>query len=77
MRDEASHAGVALQSAVSERLPALAGDGRRLKRALAQLVSNAIKFGARGGFAVFGARLGEGGLILYVSYIGDGLNPEA
>jgi len=77
MRDEASHAGVALQSAVSERLPALSGDGRRLKRALAHLVSNAIKFGAKGGFAVIGARLGDGGLILDVSDNGDGLNPEA
>ena len=77
MRGDAERAGVALQSAVSERLPALSGDGKRLKRALAHLVSNAIKFGAKDGFAVIGARLGDGGLILDVSDNGDGLTPEA
>ncbi|HEY2836802.1 MAG TPA: CHASE domain-containing protein [Rhizomicrobium sp.] len=76
-REEADRAGVALQSAISDRLPALSGDGRRLKRALTHLVSNAIKFGARGGFAVIGARLGDGGLILEVSDNGDGMKPGA
>jgi signal transduction histidine kinase len=73
MRPEAEAAHVALQAAVSERLPALTGDGKRLKRALEHLVSNAIKFGAKGGFAVIGARLSDGGLVLEVSDNGVGL----
>ena len=77
MRGPADAAGVALQASLSDRLPALMGDGRRIKRALEHLVSNAVKFGARGGFAVIGARLGEGGLILEVSDNGAGLKPGA
>ena len=75
LRPDADTAGMALHAAVSDRLPALTGDARRLKRALEHLVANAIKFGARGGFAVIGARLGEGGLILEVSDNGAGLKP--
>ena len=72
---DADAAGVALQSSVSDRLPALMGDGKRLKRALEHLVSNAIKFGARGGFAVIAVRMGDGGLVLEVSDNGVGLKP--
>ncbi|HXS08179.1 MAG TPA: CHASE domain-containing protein [Rhizomicrobium sp.] len=73
LRPDAEAANVALQAAVSEKLPALTGDGKRLKRALEHLVSNAIKFGGAGGFAVIGARLGDGGLVLDVSDNGVGL----
>ena len=75
MRGPADEACVALQASVSDHLPALMGDGRRIKRALEHLVSNAIKFGAKGGFAVIGARMSEGGLALEVSDNGQGLKP--
>jgi signal transduction histidine kinase len=77
MRERADAQGVALQAAVSDRLPALRGDGRRLQKALLNLLSNAVKFGAKGGFAVIGARLGEGGLVLDVRDNGVGLPPGA
>ena len=75
MRPAADAAGVALQSSVSEHLPALMGDGRRVQKALFNLVANAVKFGSQGGFALISARLSEGGLVLEVRDDGQGL-PE-
>ena len=75
MRPLADAAGVALQTSMMEHLPALMGDGRRLQKALFNLVANAVKFGAQGGFVLVSARLSDGGLVLEVRDDGKGL-PE-
>jgi signal transduction histidine kinase len=59
-------------------LPALHGDSKRLSKALAHLVSNAIKFTPAGGAAVIGACCGPADtLIVEVIDTGVGMAPEA
>jgi signal transduction histidine kinase len=71
-------AGVKLKSTVPNNLPGLFGDGKRVTKALAHLVSNAIKFTPEGGAAVIGAHLDEDGrLIVEVIDTGVGMPPEA
>src|SRR5258705_6652177 len=73
MQPQASAAGVCLQSNLAEPLPALRGDGRRLRRALLHLVSNAIKFTERGGWAKIAAHSRPHGLAVEVSDNGVGM----
>ena len=77
MQPHASEAGVLLQSNLAQPLPALFGDGRRLRRALLHLVSNAIKFTQRGGWAKIAAHSGPDGLAVEVSDNGVGMPPGA
>lgn len=77
LQPAADKAGVLLQSALAEPLPALRGDGKRLQKALFNLVSNAIKFTQRGGWAKIAAHNGADGLVLEVSDNGAGMPPGA
>jgi signal transduction histidine kinase len=77
MQPHAHEAGVCLQSNLAEPLRALRGDGRRLQRALHHLVSNAIKFTERGGWAKIAVHSGPNGLIVEVSDNGVGMPPGA
>ncbi len=73
----AGKAGVNLQSELADDLPALKGDGRRLQKALFNLVSNAIKFTERGGWARIAAEAGPDGVTVEVSDNGVGMPPGA
>ena len=73
----ADEKGITLQCALADPLPALRGDARRLQKALFNLVSNAIKFTERGGWAKISAQGGPSGLILEVSDNGVGMPPGA
>jgi signal transduction histidine kinase len=59
-------------------LPDLNADERRLHQALAQVVSNAVKFTNPGGTVTVGARMEtDGDLLLYVEDTGIGIAPES
>jgi signal transduction histidine kinase len=77
MQLQAGEAGVCLQNNLGEPLPALRGDARRLQRAVLHLVSNAIKFTERGGWARIAAHSGPDGLAVEVSDNGVGMPPGA
>jgi signal transduction histidine kinase len=77
MQTQAREAGISLQSQVAKPLPALRGDAKRLQRALLHLVSNAIKFTGRGGWAKITAHSGPHGLTVEVSDNGMGMPPGA
>lgn len=75
MRKAADEAGMTLATAVGENLPPIKGDGRRLERAAVHLVSNAIKFGRKGGAVRITARALKYSQLLEVRDDGPGL-PE-
>ena len=77
LQPAADKAGVLLQSALAEPLPAVRGDGKRLQKALFNLVSNAIKFTQKGGWAKIAAHGGPDGLVLEVGDNGAGMPPGA
>jgi signal transduction histidine kinase len=66
-----------LRSTVPEDLPALFGDSKRLTKAVAHLVANAIKFTPPGGVVTVQVRPGDGTLLIEVTDTGVGIAPEA
>jgi signal transduction histidine kinase len=77
LQGTADKAGVSLQSALADPLPALVGDGKRLQKALLNLVSNAIKFTEPGGWAKITVETGLDGVTIEVSDNGVGMPPGA
>jgi signal transduction histidine kinase len=74
----AAMAGITLKVSLPDQLPPLYGDSKRLSKALAHLVSNAVKFTAAGGAAVIGAHRGPADtVIVEVIDTGVGMPPEA
>ena len=73
MQPQADDAGLALKTAIAGPLPLFHGDGRRLQKALQKLLSNAIKFTERGGWAQIAARASADELVLEVSDNGVGM----
>ena len=74
----AREAGVSLQAAIADGLPAIYGDSKRLTKALAHLVANALKFTPRGGSAVASAQLDNTGhLVFDMIDTGVGMPAEA
>ena len=68
---------VVLRHHVEPDLPDLKADPRRLRQALINLISNAVKFTPEGGTITFGARrAAEGGVELYVEDSGIGMSPD-
>lgn len=77
MADLARDARMTLRVSSGEGLPPLDADERRLKQALCNLVSNAIKFAPPGGTVILSARQDPDGMAaLAVSDSGPGIAPE-
>ncbi|MCW5774709.1 MAG: ATP-binding protein, partial [Rhodospirillaceae bacterium] len=76
--------GVTLRHYVEPGLPPLMADARRLRQALINLISNAVKFTPEGGTVSFGARRvsreaaggDTHGVELYVEDSGVGMSPD-
>ena len=77
MAGPAERAGVSLQATVAESTPSLIGDTKRIQKALLNLVTNAIKFTERGGWAKVAVGANEQGLIIEVRDNGVGMPPGA
>ena len=74
-QQQADGAGISLKGSVSDSLPALRGDSRRLQKALSNLLSNAVKFNRTGGQAMIAAYSERDCLIVEVSDSGLGMPP--
>ena len=73
---QAESAGVQVVNALSDRLPGVRADERRLRQVLLNLLSNAIKFTPRGGQIRIGGELSATGVAISVSDNGIGIAPE-
>ncbi len=75
--ERANRAGLTLAVATAEKLPQIKADGRKLKQALLNLMSNAIKFTPEGGRVGLHVRQDtDGSFIIEVSDTGIGIAPE-
>jgi signal transduction histidine kinase len=70
-------AGITLQAAIPDDLPAIYGDSKRLTKAVAHLIANAIKFTPAGGAVAVQVRRSDGTLLIEVTDTGVGIPPEA
>jgi signal transduction histidine kinase/PAS domain-containing protein len=75
-RDRARSQGLTLTMDCPADIGAIEADERRLKQALFNLVSNAIKFTPTGGSVVLGARIEGGEVVLAVADTGIGIAPD-
>lgn len=74
---DADRRGVAVEVDVQDGLPALYGDAKSFRQILINLLSNALKFTDRGGWARLSLRLDDdGGLVVEVADNGAGIAPE-
>ena len=74
---EAERRGVEVGIDVPDGLPALYGDPKSLRQIVINLVSNALKFTQRGGWARLAVRIdSDGGLVVEVADNGTGIEPE-
>ena len=76
VRERAVRRGVALQTAVDERVGEIRGDERKIRQVMLNLLSNAIKFTPEGGRIEISAVPGEGSVEVSVSDTGVGIEPE-
>lgn len=75
--DAAQRAGVLLELEVSDRLPTIHSDERRLRQIVLNLLSNAIKFTPMGGRIIMTCQAGSDGMLhLMVSDTGIGMSEE-
>jgi signal transduction histidine kinase len=73
IEQEAQKAGVRLSIALESGLPKLCADGKRVNQILINLMSNAIRFTAKGGEVKIAAFRRDGGLAIAVSDSGVGM----
>lgn len=74
---DAERRGVDVTIDVPPDLPALYGDAKSLRQIVINLLSNALKFTQRGGWARLALRTdGDGGLVIEVADNGTGIAPE-
>ncbi|HET9050706.1 MAG TPA: ATP-binding protein, partial [Candidatus Dormibacteraeota bacterium] len=76
LRPAAATAGVRLRAEVAPDTPALDGDGARLTRVVANLVSNALRYTAAGGTVEVAVRPVDGGIRVTVRDDGEGVPPD-
>jgi signal transduction histidine kinase len=75
-REKASQNGVQIVYEMPAELPRLAGDRRRVRQILQNLVSNAVRFTSRGGRVVVSAWLDQQGRIVFsIADTGSGIEP--
>jgi signal transduction histidine kinase len=72
----AIEAAVSLSAALPEELPVVVIDRERTLQALANLVSNALRFTAGGGTVVISAMHRDGGVVISVRDSGTGIPPD-
>jgi signal transduction histidine kinase len=75
VRERASRRGIKLGSTIDERLAMIAGDERKVKQVLLNLLSNALKFTPEGGRIDVGARLHDHVAEVSVADSGIGIAP--
>jgi len=75
VRERASRRGIRLESTIDERLGMIGGDERKVKQALLNLLSNALKFTPEGGRIDVGASLHDGVAEVSVADTGIGIAP--
>ena len=76
VRERAHNQNVDLKLECPEDIGTLEGDGRRLKQALFNLLSNVIKFTPDGGAVTVSAERADGEVRLAVTDTGSGIRPE-
>jgi signal transduction histidine kinase len=76
VRERAGRRGIALHRAVDPRLGQLRGDERKIKQALLNLLSNALKFTPEGGRIDVAAGMADGTAHVSVTDTGIGIAPE-
>ncbi|HEX3754446.1 MAG TPA: CHASE domain-containing protein [Rhizomicrobium sp.] len=76
MQPAADRAEIELHYTMAEHLPVLLGDGKRLQKALLHLLSNALKFTAKGGCAQIAAWETHGEVVVEVRDNGAGMPPD-
>ena len=77
VEERATRAELRLEVDVSDSLPLVCGDERKLKQVLINLLTNAIKFTPAGGEVVLRSRLAlDGDLLIEVADTGIGIAPE-
>jgi signal transduction histidine kinase len=68
-------AGVSVELEIADGLPAVLGDEPALRRVFQNLVDNAIKYGASGGWVKIAARAANGSVVVSVADRGIGIEP--
>jgi PAS domain S-box-containing protein len=76
IRPIADQAGVTLDVAITDVLPAVRADADRLTQALVNLLSNAMKFAPRGSTVQMGAEAWHGDVVISISDQGPGIAPD-
>jgi signal transduction histidine kinase len=76
IRERASRHGIKLERLVDDRLGDFAGDERKIKQVLVNLLTNAVKFTPEGGQVKVEARYGDGAVIISVTDTGIGIAKE-
>ncbi len=77
VQSAAKHRGITWQREFAPDLPILAGDEGKLRRALVNLLGNAVKFSHQNGQITIGARTQENRMLLWVRDGGEGIPREA
>jgi PAS domain S-box-containing protein len=76
VRERADAAHVALVTPLPDSLPDLWGDPRRIKQAVVNILSNAIKFTPAGGRVTLSAEAGPDGMTFAIKDTGIGIDPQ-
>lgn len=75
VREQASEAGVTLETRLPDHLPHLRGDPTKLRQVFINLLSNAVKFTPAGGVVTISGRRGaNGGITIAISDTGIGMS---